>query len=1037
MSVVVRLPSWVALSPASWVVDSAPTWVAVRADRFAAESAPIWVEVRAPIWVASNWPSVVVVRLATWVVDSANDAAVPVSVFDGDGSGTLVDSLVIDQTTMRIAATLDGHSWQSIGVVAPSSGTLTVQYNVTAAGGRVVADAVKLIEAVPATYQTYDGLGRLIRETDALGHTTEYGYDVLGRRTSETDANGDTTFFGYDLQGRMTRLEDPLGNVTTFVYNDRGQLLQERVTLDGATYTRSNTYDVLGNLVRSVDRQGRVKVYEYDELFRLRREYWYDELGVLQNTITTTYDVLNRVAAVADDFSSYAYGYDALDRVVTETVANPGVPPVTLTTTYDRLDGLRSSFAATIDGVADFQTTYAYDAMLRMTDVTQTGQGGNAVADKHVHFDYDDNGQFDSITRYASVGTSNVVATTDYQYDSSNRLTALTHAQGATTLAAYTWTFDAANRLVQQTSPDGTVDYSYDSRGQLTGADYDYQDDESYVYDENGNRITATNESTGTDTYATGDHNRLAFDGTYTYRYDSEGNRTARFIDGDSNGAPSAGDTEVTEYAWDIAHRLTRIVDRDVADGPATSAVDYLYDLYGRRIGKQLDNDGDGNVDYSESYVYDATDVVLDFVDSDGDGSLSPELAKRYLWGAAVDQLLAQEDVLWGTGAPEDVAWPLADHLGTTRDVIDSTGAVLTHFQVDAFGSILAGDVAVIRYIYTCQEYDPESGLYFYDARYYDSVVAKFISDDPIGIQAQDANFSRYVANNPISSIDPSGLDETVFAAEGRVAHEAIKEWFVERFGVGKAKFEQSMPRDFPVAGEVRGRVDVIRGKTITEVGPASLPGVAAKNRQVTSLTSKMRKNVILYRQTGRIPQAGDTVRFVQISDSDLKKLVKEVKRSDLPPDEIWRRVRELGDEQTIEVSKKAAKAAGKKYLRNRLITFTTKKAVRTAAEAAKVARKGATDVPVLGALVTTAFTAYDFATSPYPPDTDVVFHPRVDYTIEEFLNSIAVLPLFPMSAEEFIEIQQKAAFEAAWQSKLPAPGAGEEESTGTVIIVP
>jgi hypothetical protein len=195
-----------------------------------------------------------------------------------------------------------------------------------------------------------------------------------------------------------------------------------------------------------------------------------------------------------------------------------------------------------------------------------------------------------------------------------------------------------------------------------------------------------------------------------------------------------------------------------------------------------------------------------------------------------------------------------------------------------------------------------------------------------------------------------------------------------------------------------------------------------------------------------------------------LKKLAEELKKSDLAPDEIWRRVCELGEEQTTKVSKKAAEAAGEMMVRNRLVRFVSGKTVRKTAQVAKTARKGATEVPIVGALVTTAFTAYDFATSPYPSDTDVIFHPRVDYTIEQFLDSVALLPLFPMSAEEFIEMQQRAAFEAAWQSKLPAPGAAldipggrairlveqgglvvgiegylepEEESTGSVIIVP
>jgi YD repeat-containing protein len=377
-------------------------------------------------------------------------------------------------------------------------------------------------------------LARTFKAKTPFRTDTSYTYDALGRRTSETDANGDATYFAYDLAGRMTRLEDALGNVTEFAYNDRGQLVEERVTIDGVTYTRTNTYDVLGNLIESIDRQGRRRVYEYDELLRPRREYWYNEGGAIENTITTTFDALHRVVGASDDFSSYTYGYDALDRLTTETVSNPEAPTVTLTTTYDRLDGLRSSLSATIDGVADFRTTFGYDSLLRTSDITQTGQGGNAVADKHVHFDYNDNGQFELIARYASTETSNLVATTQYTYDSSNRLTALTHSQGATTLAGYTWTFDGANRLVQMTSPDGTANYTYDSRDQLVGADYDYQDDESYVYDENGNRVTATYESTGTETYATGDHNRLLFDGTYRYQHDPEDNRTARFIDADS-----------------------------------------------------------------------------------------------------------------------------------------------------------------------------------------------------------------------------------------------------------------------------------------------------------------------------------------------------------------------------------------------------------------------------------------------------------------------------------------------------------------------
>ena len=75
------------------------------------------------------------------------------------------------------------------------------------------------------------------------------------------------------------------------------------------------------------------------------------------------------------------------------------------------------------------------------------------------------------------------------------------HAQGTTTLAGYEWTYDAFSRITQFVSPDGTSNYSYDATSQLTDADHDYQTDEAYEYDENGNRTM-----TG---YSTGDNNQL------------------------------------------------------------------------------------------------------------------------------------------------------------------------------------------------------------------------------------------------------------------------------------------------------------------------------------------------------------------------------------------------------------------------------------------------------------------------------------------------------------------------------------------------
>jgi hypothetical protein len=105
-----------------------------------------------------------------------------------------------------------------------------------------------------------------------------------------------------------------------------------------------------------------------------------------------------------------------------------------------------------------------------------------------------------------------------------------------------------------------------------------------------------------------------------------------------------------------------------------------------------------------ERYVYDDANgvtspdggnVVLDFVDLDGSGNEPVALAKRYLYGNAVDQILAQEDVTESINDPERVLWPLVDNLGTVRDLADNAGTIVAHFQYDSFGQITSGDTSL------------------------------------------------------------------------------------------------------------------------------------------------------------------------------------------------------------------------------------------------------------------------------------------------------------------------------------------------------
>jgi len=154
------------------------------------------------------------------------------------------------------------------------------------------------------------------------------------------------------------------------------------------------------------------------------------------------------------------------------------------------------------------------------------------------------------------------------------------------------------------------------------------------------------------------------------------------------------------------------------------------------------------------------------------------------------------------------VYWALADNLGSVRDIVEydsGTGqtGVVNHIEYDAFGNITgetaaAGmDYALERYLYsyTGREWDADAEMYAYRARWYDPVVGRFISEDPIGFAAGDTNISRYVGNGVTNATDPGGLfDERLFWANVQKLDPAAYKWFMQEGG----RLEQSDPWVYP-----------------------------------------------------------------------------------------------------------------------------------------------------------------------------------------------------------------------------------------------
>jgi RHS repeat-associated protein len=557
------------------------------------------------------------------------------------------------------------------------------------------------ITAPDTTYTqfAYDYRGRRISVTDANGKTTAYQYDDADRLLAVTDAAANLTVYGYDTENNLVDITDAASHQTSFAYDALGRVTQ--VTFP-STLSESYTYDAMNNLLTKTDRKGQTINYSYDALYRLTSKTYPDSTAV-----NYTYDPLSRLTQVTDASGTYSFTYDSLGRLLgTSTQYSFLSGTLTNSYAYDAASN-RVSFTNSESGI-----TYAYDSLNRLTSLTDsnTGQFG---------FGYDALGRRTSLTRPNGVDTS-------YTYDNLSRLLSVLHNGGA--LPGSTgYTYDAAgNRLtktaVQEASPNPVSvlsQYSYDPIYELTQAVVNGSVAEGYSYDAVGNRLS----SAGPTSYNYNTSNELTSTSAATYAYDANGNTVSKT---DSTGT--------TSYTWDFENRLTSVT------LPGTGGtVNFKYDPFGRRIDKIAPTSG------TTIYAYDGDDITEEL----GGGG---NLVAHFTQGVTIDEPLA----LTGSGG---TYFYHADGLGSITSMTDTSGNLAASSVYDSFGKLAASTGTITNpFQYTGREFDSESGLYSYRARYYDPKAGRFISEDPVGFGAGD-NFYRYVENNPTILIDPSGLD--------------------------------------------------------------------------------------------------------------------------------------------------------------------------------------------------------------------------------------------------------------------------------------
>ncbi len=550
------------------------------------------------------------------------------------------------------------------------------------------------------TSYAYDANGNQNSVTDPLGHATSLVFNERNLPYKKTDTLGKTTQTAFDANGNTSTLTDERGHVTTYTY-DGLDTLEQKTFADGSYQTWK--YDAGGRVTSQRTTAGNTISGTYDARNELLAESYPVTGG--SSTITNAYDIMGRLLTATEGGTSLSYGYDNLGRVTSFTDQAGHASSYS----YD-LDGNRLS-AAYPTGVT---ANCAYDALDRLS----TLQDGSS----HTLASY----TYDSLDRPTLINLGNGTTETP-GYDLLNRLTSLNNALSSVN-RNYSYVYDDASRITSISEPRGTIATSYSDRNEVTGITEPSGSpfaDQAFTYDAGFNRATWTLGTTTT-SYTANNLNQYTAVGSATPTYNTDGGL-----------ATFSGNS----YIYDALGRLTEVTN-------ASGITLFSYDPFGRRV-KKVDENTGGTVLATYAYHYDGSAVAVEYRAS--------SVTWTYYGG-----------VLRTDGSNNQYYY--RDGQGSVSAVTDNSGNVLEAYEYNAQGwfQITNGSGTVLSstgigndFMYTGQLYDAETGNYFYNARYYNPKLGRFISRDPLGGAefSQGTNLYAYCGNDGVNESDPSGMD--------------------------------------------------------------------------------------------------------------------------------------------------------------------------------------------------------------------------------------------------------------------------------------
>lgn len=657
---------------------------------------------------------------------------------------------------------------------------------------------------------TYDALGNVLTKQTANlakeGKFITYDYDyqrLTGINYPDHPENDVKYYYGgrnasQNRIGRLMLREDGTGAIEYF-YGKMGEVTKTRRTMIVpnqaiATYVTQWTYDSHNRLLEMIYPDEEKITYSYNLGGQLEKVHGYKSYG---------YDYVSKIGYDKFEQRTYLkycngaetfYTYDPQRRRLQNLTVNSGGNTIMDNAyTYDAVSNVLSvvnGASVPQSGKAGGQMahTYTYDALYRLVGATGTYTGAdNKTASYTLAMGYDN---MHRITSKRQILTQNNV-----QFD-------------GTLNAGYDLTYTYGTDTGKKFQLANVKDVNYRTE-ETPSESENVNNSHVYEYDANGNLVYVNTSRTKKDSMADektaerklkwDEENRLLAsddNGFVTnYWYDADGERTVK-TSGESdqvyvNSEFAGGRTNTAKFSlyvspYLVANQGGRYTKHIYIGSQRVVSKIGDFDSYGsdpRRI-QYAGSETDGlSVDYKAKYTgqlqvikdnyatfavpYNGEDNN-DYVDGKGfccnDGSL--EAAQARVMARAMKNNFQE-----GDSYEKMQFYYHPDHLGSSSYITNLDGEVVQHIEYVPFGEVFVeerNNIWNTPYLFNAKEFDEETGLYYYGARYYEPKLSQFLSVDRYSENYPNFSPYSYVGNNPIKYIDVNG-DSIVINNRGYV----------------------------------------------------------------------------------------------------------------------------------------------------------------------------------------------------------------------------------------------------------------------------